>query len=128
MTTISKYSKKKFYEGIELWRVDAEFADPMFNYLVYGFSPGSFFTAVLANDFSSAIARSHPANTITALKALTGWINDCMPFIARGSYDKVNAWTKLDEATRRDVLIAHNMIYTPKQETFLAIKGEPVYD
>ena len=122
---ISKYSKKRFYEGIELWRVDADFADPMFNYLVYGYSPGSFFTAVLANNFGDAVARSHPANTITALKALSGWINDCMPFQARGSYEKVKAWIELDEDTRRDVLVAHNLIYTGKQETFLEIKGEP---
>lgn len=122
---ISKYSKKRFYEGIELWRVDADFADPMFNYLVYGYSPGSFFTAVLANNFGDAVARSHPANTITALKALSGWINDYMPHIARGSYEKVKAWIEMDEATRRDVLVAHNLIFTPKQETFLEIQGEP---
>ena len=122
---ISKYSKKKFYEGIELWRVDADFADPMFNYLVYGFSPGSFFTAVLANDFISAVARSHPSNTITALKALTGWIRDCMPRVAYGSYENVEAWMKRDEAERRQILVMHNLIFEPKRETFLEIKGEP---
>ena len=128
MTTLSKYSKKKFYEGIELWRVDHDFADPMFNYLVYGFSPGSFFTAVLANDFTSAVARSHPGNTMTALKALSGWINDCMPRMAWGSYEAVKAWQAKDEQDRRDILVMHNLIFAPKQETFLAIKGDPVYE
>ena len=121
---ISKYSKKKFYEGIVLWRVDDEFADPMFNYLIYGFSPGSFFTSVLANDFLGAVARSHPSNTITALKALTGWIQDCMPRRAFGSYEAVKEWLDMDETTRREILIMHNLICTPKQETFLEIKGE----
>jgi len=121
---ISKYSKKKFYEGIGLWRVDDAFADPMFNYLVYGFSPGSFFTSVLANDFLSAVARSHPSNTITALKALTGWMQDYMPRRAFGSYEAVKEWLDMDEATRREILIMQNLIFTPKQETFLEIKGE----
>ena len=123
---ISKYSKKKFYEGIELWRVDADFADPMFNYLVYGYSPGSFFTAVLANDFISAVARSHPSNTMTALKALTGWMRDYMPRQAYGSYDNIEAWMKRDEAERRHVLVMHNLIFEPKRETFLEIQGETV--
>ena len=124
--TLNKYSKKKFYKGIELWRVDADFADPMFNYLVYGYSPGSFFTAVLANDFISAVARSHPANTITALKALTGWITDYMPRSAWGSYDNVKEWIGRDEADRRQVLIMHNLNLEPKEETWLELKGEPV--
>lgn len=122
---VSKYSKKKFYEGIHNWRVDDAFADPMFNYLVHGFSPGSFFTAVLANDFHSAMSRSHPSNTITALKALTGWMYDCMPRRAFGSYEAVDAWLKMDEDSRREILVMHNLIFAPKQETFLEIKGEP---
>jgi hypothetical protein len=128
MTTLSEYSKKKFYTGIELWRVDKDFAEPMFNYLVYGYSPGSFFTAVLANDFRSAMARSHPSNTVTALKALTGWMGDCMPRRAFGSYEAVDAWLEMKEEDRRQILVMHNLIYTGKQETFLAIKGDPVYE
>ena len=128
MTLLSKYSVKKFNESIELWRVDKDFADPMFNYLVYGYGPGSFFTAVLANDFISAMARSHPGNTITALKALTGWMCDCMPREAWGSYDNVKAWMARTETDRRQVLIMHNLILEPKRETFLAIKGEAVHE
>ena len=123
---LSDYSKKKFYKGIELWRVDKDFSDPMFNYLVYGYSPGSFFTAVLANDFMGAVARSHPGNTITALKSLTGWISDCMPRMAWGSYENVKAWQAKDEQDRRNILVMHNLVFTPQQETFLEIKGEPV--
>ena len=124
--TLSKYSRKRFYEGIELWRVDDTFAEPMFNYLVFGYSPGSFFTAVLANDFVSAVARSHPSNTMTALKALTGWMRDSMPRLAYGSYEAVDAWLALGVEERRQVLVEHNLIYTGKHETFLEIQGEPV--
>ena len=74
------------------WDVPKDFAQPFYNYLVYGFSPGSCFTAVLANDFASAISRSHPSNTIEAYKALVGWIRDTVPEEGYGSYEKVKAW------------------------------------
>jgi hypothetical protein len=128
MVKLSDYSKHKFNQSMALWQVDRDFADPMFNYLVHGFSPGSFFTAVLANDFLSAVARSHPGNTMTALKKLTGWMRDCMPRECWGNYHNVDEWIKLSWDERRAVLEAHNLIYTPKQETWLAVKGEPTFD
>jgi len=76
---ITVYSRNRFYETFSKWDVPRDFADPMANYLVYGYEPGGFFTALLANDFFAAIQSSHPANTVEALKCLVGWINDCMP-------------------------------------------------
>lgn len=128
MTKLSDYSKHKFNESLAHWQVDRDFGEPMYNYLVYGFSPGSFFTAVLANNFYDAVARSHPSNTMTALKKLTGWMRDCMPPEALGSYHAVEEWIKLTEEERRSILIRDNLIYTPKQETWLAVKGDPIFD
>lgn len=123
---LSDYSKKKFKDSMGLWKVDNDYAEPMFNYLVHGFSPGSFFTSVLANNFYDAMARSHPANTITALKNLVGWIRDCMPREAYGSYHAVEEWSKLTEEERRHILEVNNLIYSSKQETWLLVKGDPV--
>lgn len=125
---LSDYSKKKFKDSMGLWKVADDYADPMFNYLVHGFSPGSFFTAVLANNFYDAMARSHPSNTITALKGLTGWIRDCMPREAYGSYLQVEEWLKMTEEERRAILELNNLVYSSKQETWLAVKGDPVYE
>lgn len=125
---LSDYSKKKFKDSMGLWKVADDYADPMFNYLVHGFSPGSFFTAVLANNFYDAMARSHPSNTITALKGLTGWIRDCMPREAYGSYLQVEEWIKMTEEERRAILELNNLVYSSKQETWLAVKGDPVYE
>jgi len=96
----------------------------MYNYLVHGFEPGSFFTAVLANDFAGAISRSHPAKTITALKALVGWMNDCMPADAYGSYTAVKEWCKLDDEYRRYTLEQHQLVYTTREETWKILKEE----
>lgn len=107
------------------WHVPKDFADPFFNYLVFGYSPGSFFTSVLANDFVSAISRSHPGNTITSLKALVGWMRDTMPKEAYGSYEKVAAWTALNAEQRRAILEKDNLVFTSKEEVVKILKEEP---
>lgn len=122
---LHQVSKDKFDATFKLWRVIPDFSDPIYRYLVYGFDPGSFFCSVLANDFMTAMVRSHPGNTTASLKALVGWINDCMPFEAYGSYDKVKAWTSRSEDERRAILEDNDLIYKAKEETWLAIKGEP---
>jgi hypothetical protein len=104
-------SRNRMYETFRSWDV-------------HGFSPGSFFSAVLENDFMRAIGHSHPANTITALKALTGWIQECMPNQAYGSSYNVAEWQKLDSAKRRKVLEAYDLIYTVQEETFKLLKNK----
>jgi hypothetical protein len=109
------------------WDVPKDFADPMYNYLVWGFRPGSCFEAILANDFAKAIACSHPVNTIEAYKTLVGWLNEYCPHQARGSYKQVLLWSSCDEEQRRSILENNELIYTPKEETWLTLKEpEPV--
>ena len=97
----------------------------MYNYLVHGYGPGGFFTSVLANDFHSAIARSHPANTIEALKHLGGWILDCAPREAHGSYDAVSNWCYLPPEARRQILEEYGLVYTEEKEVWMTLKGNP---
>lgn len=123
---LSQYSRNIIMKTFKLWDVPKDFADPMYNYLVHGYNPGSCFTSVLANDFAGAIARSHPANTIEAFKALAGWIRDIVPHEAHGSYKAVDDWCYLTEDARRAVLEKHELVYSKKDETFLLIKGERV--
>ena len=125
---ISSYSRSRLMGTFSTWQVPKDFADPMYNYLIFGYNPGSCFTSVLANDFMSAIARSHPANTIEAFKALAGWIRDTMPAESYGSMLAVRYWTNLSSEDRRAVLETHQLIYTAKQETMLRIKGDPVQE
>jgi hypothetical protein len=123
---ITDYSKNRLKATFAKWEVDNDFADPMYNYLVQGFEPGSFFTAVLANDFMAAVSHSHPANTISALKRLVGWINDCMPVDAYGSYTAVKEWYRMDDEDRRYCLERHQLIYTSKQEVWKILKEDPI--
>jgi hypothetical protein len=121
---LTAHSKNRLMQTFERWDVPREFAETFYNYLVWGFRPGSCFEAVLANDFAKAISRSHPANTIEAFKVLVGWINSTVPEQARGSYKQVLYWSGCDEEQRRSILEQHGLIYTSKEEVMLILKDE----
>ena len=121
---ITVYSRNRMYETFERWDVPREFADTIANYLVYGYPSGSFFTAVLANDFIGAVRHSHPSNNINSFKALAGWIKEHCPKQAYGSYAKVEAWYDMTSEMRRPILEKKRIIYTEKQEVWMALKGE----
>ena len=123
---LTKYSRNQLLKTFQTWGVPKDFADPMYNYLVYGYQPGSCFTSVLANDFYGAIRRSHPSNTVEAFKALAGWINDCVPSIAKGSYEVVEAWTNLSSSQRRAVLEGKGLIFTSEEESWMILKDGPL--
>jgi hypothetical protein len=115
-------------ETFKKWDVPKDFADPMYNYLVYGWSPGSCFSSVLANDFAGAISRSHPGNTILAFKALVGWIDSTVPEEAHGSYEKVSGWGMINPLQRRIILEHNGLIYTEEQEVWMVLKNERTYE
>ena len=121
---LTNFSRNLLLETFRKWDVPKDFADPMYNYLVHGYSPGGFFTSVLANDFHSAISRSHPGNTIEALKQLGGWILDQMPLEAKGSYNNVEVWCSLPADVRRSILEDYELIYTEQQEIMMALQGQ----
>lgn len=122
---LSKYSKNKLLQTFQHWQVPKDFADPFYNYLVYGWTPGSCFTSVLANDFASAMLRSHPNNTVNAFKSLVGWMLDTMPEEAHGSYEKVAKWTELNPEQRRIILEQTGLVFTSKEEVVKILKDEP---
>lgn len=124
---LTPYSRNKIRASAALWNVPTAFYDPMFNYLVYGFAPGSFFTALLANDFMGAISNSHPSNTVEALKALGGWIRESFPEMAYGSYDRVMSWEDIPSDERRKILEQRGLIYTEGEEINMALKGVSHY-
>jgi len=122
---LTKYSRNRLMQTFTHWSVPREFADPMYNYLVYGYHPGSFFTYVLANNFTNAILSSHPSNTIEALKHLVGWMRDTLPDETWGNHAKVDNWTELNPEQRRIILEHNGLVFTSKEEVMLILKDEP---
>jgi hypothetical protein len=125
---LTVYSRNRILKTFEHWHVPRDYADPMYNYLVHGFNPGSCFTAVLANDFYGAISKSHPSNTVESLKALTGWIYDTVPRDARGNYKAVDEWCYLKDAERRLILERKELIHTEQEEIMLTLKEVPTQE
>jgi hypothetical protein len=125
---ISAYSRARIMETFAKWEVPQDYADSMYNYMVFGFSPGGCFTAILANDWTRAISSSHPANTVQALKALTNWILDVLPVESYGNYEAVKFWLAITASERRDYLERLRLIHTEKEDTWLNIKGDPVHE
>ena len=105
-----------------------EFADPMYNYLVHGFNPGGCFTAVLANDFHRAIRSSHPGNTVEAFKALSGWIDECMPPETKGNYNNVEVWCNLPADVRRSILEDCEIVYSTQEEIMMTLQSKPTIE
>ena len=125
---LTVYSHNRLLDIARRWDVVRDFADPMLNYLVYGYEPGSCFTAVLANDFFKAMASSHPSNTVEAFKNLTGWINKHFPPQAYGSYEAVHHWIAMGPEFRRSALERCHLIYTEQEEIMLTLKGEITHE
>ena len=120
---LTDYSRFRLMQTARLWEVDRDYFEPVYNYLVHGYDPGSFWSAVLANDFFSAMRSSHPANQVSALKKAVGWIEDTLPESAYGSWSRVTDWTKLSQEARRQRLEDQGLIYTEHQEVELALRG-----
>ena len=121
---ITEFSRNRMMQTAKQWDVSREYFDPLYNYLVFGFVPGGFWTAVLANDFMSAIQRSHPSNRIEALKSVTGWIEEEFPAVSYGSYQMVRDWLSFTDLQRRSHLEAQGLIYTEQEEIMRGLKGE----
>ena len=123
---LTLYSHHRLLSTFALHGVPKEFADPLMNYLVHGFHPGSFWTAVLSNDFMAAIGSSHPGNTVGALKKAVAWLNDTIEHgVAWGTPDAVKHWLKMTSDERREVLETNRLVYTGPEEIILLLKETP---
>jgi hypothetical protein len=94
--------------------------------MVHGFEPGSFYSALLANDMFLAMTHSHPANTVVMLKKLTAWIRSTMSRgILWGSEEVVKNWIKMSDNQRREKLELLNLVYPEKDEIVMILKDQP---
>ena len=124
---LTAYSKNRLMASLAQWSVPQDFAEPMYNYLVHGYEPGSFFKGWYAND-ATAIIHSHIGNTVESLKDLTKWMINCMPDPAWGSYAAVDDWIKMKVKDRRFVLEHYDLVYTEAEEIVCALKNVPVVE
>ena len=125
---LTKFSRDRMMVTASRWTVPRDYFEPLYNYLVHGFEPGSFWSAVLANDFMQAVQHSHPSNDISALKNTVGWILNSFPEQSYGDHDRVILWQALEPIQRRQILESTDMIYSEQEEIMMALQGKKSYE
>ena len=124
---LTTYSRNRIKDTADFWNVADDHYEPIYSYLVHGFSPGSFFSGLLANDFRGAIQHSHPCNTVQSMKNLVEWVHDRFPTESFGSYTQVGYWCDLSDQARRAILEADSqLIYTEQEEIMLTLRAPSV--
>lgn len=123
---IGKYSRNRLLKTFQEYHVPQEIAQSVYDYLVNGFHPGGFYSAVMANDFVGAMMRSHPLNDIPSLKHLSTWMgNNLQHGIAWGSRQAVENWLSLTDDERKTHLANWGLVYTQEDEVMLILKDAP---
>jgi hypothetical protein len=69
------------------------------NYLLRGYNPGGFVTAILANDLDRAVSVADTVNR-QMFWAIARWVQTRCPDSARGSYEAVEAWCRDQDGCR----------------------------
>lgn len=95
-----------FHDGSS--EVDEGCIDALINYLRFGFSPGSFLTNVLLNNFSGAMSSCHPSNSTRMLKTLSYWVDEVVPAECKGT--NIGSWVSLTDEDRRVILENYGLV------------------
>jgi hypothetical protein len=85
--------------------------DAIFNYLVHGYEPGGFLTAVITNDLRRAACVADFEN-IERLGHVARFVAHALPEICTGSWNAMSYWMQLSEREREEILIEVRLLPT----------------
>lgn len=130
LTIKVKVGEEGFWNTVFEYDVPAEWGQELYNYFILGFPPGSFHTAMFANNLADAAARSHPANTWDAIMVTMRWLNNVAPRYVRnnvsvsswGSYENVRDWLALTQEERRTICENRRFVLTEEELTWKLLK------
>ena len=83
--------------------------EAIFNYLVYGWEPGGFLTAVMANDLLRAATVADVEN-VKRLAHVARFVVYALPHGCYGNYDQVKSWCRLTDEEREAVLVTADLL------------------
>ena len=103
---------------LRIWaHITMQCQEAIFNYLVYGWEPGGFLTAVMANDLYRAATVSDIAN-VDNLAYVAKFVVYALPQACYGNYDQIKNWLQLTDQAREKILVAAQLL----PDTFELIK------
>jgi len=111
-----------FFESFQLYPVTEEWADELYNYFIMGWPPGSFHTAVLANDLTQAAFKSHPMNEWKQIREFVKWVFANAPADSVGSYENVENWLAMSASKRKKICINRGWMLTDEELTWALVK------
>ena len=88
------------------------------NYLIHGYPPGSFVTAVLTNDLYGVVARADNINKQNLI-AITDWVINHAPSMSWGSHELMELW--ITDADGRRTAYSEPIM---KAYTWKSLQGE----
>jgi hypothetical protein len=106
------------FNGTYGWHVPNEWQTEIINYLVHGFTPGSFHMALFANNLYDAVVRSHLMNDWESIMQFGKWILNKAPYQSFGSYNRVEEWLALSAEERHDILVSKKLLLTDEEVVF----------
>lgn len=77
-----------------IYEIDQNVADAIFNYILYGLSPGSFTMAILIGDYEVAYLRAHPLllRDNDYVKETIEFVKNELPPMAHGNLNNYVEW------------------------------------
>lgn len=99
----------QFKQTFNNYEFPEEMQEAFWNYLAYGWDPGSFGTAILRNNFMDAVARAHRHLTAECFRQMAVWFANVPPPMSFGTDAKIEAWKALTDDERRDIMIEYGL-------------------
>ena len=107
-----------FFKTFKQWPVSDSWAGELYNFFILGYQPGSFHTAVLANDLKGAVYKSHISNQWEDIQSFVRWMFANAPAKSIGSYENVQNWLALTDDERTKIGIERKWILTDEELTW----------
>lgn len=119
---MNKIQLKPFLQTFKLWPVPKQWQTELHNYIIQGWMPGSFHTALFANDLLGAALHTHPMNDWDSIVHFMKWVKNNAPREAWGSYEDVQYWYNLTPKIRNMILLRNNLILTDEETMWESLK------
>jgi len=104
-----------FWRTFDHYAVPSEWQQELYNYIILGYHPGSFHTAMFENNLSRAVHTSHVANDWQSITGFMKWVMHIGPNECWGSRGKVQAWLELTKEQRRKICEEKRLVLTEKE-------------
>jgi hypothetical protein len=111
----SMIEARGFLDTFDLYPMYDDWEQELYNYFILGFQPGSFHTALFANDLTMTALESHPPVRWAWIQAMCKWNFANAPAGSTGSYENVARWLDKTAVERRIICEGRGWLLTEEE-------------